>query len=104
MLDYNIKIGNKKYRSWIDLVDYDKKQLYIHLTKTLPDGYTWSDFLAGKLHIDHIIPISAFNFSKPEHIDFKRCWALSNLRLIPAKENLIKSNKIYKPFQTSLRI
>ena len=64
----------------------------------------WQDFMEGKLHIDHIIPISAFNFTKPEHINFKRCWGLSNLRLLPAKENRIKKDKIIKPFQLALQI
>jgi len=34
----------------------------------------------------------------------KRCWALSNLRLLPAKENMIKHNKLDRPFQPALRI
>jgi 5-methylcytosine-specific restriction endonuclease McrA len=96
--------GTKKYRSWVDLVDYNKDQLYKHLLKTMPDGYSWDDFLTGELHIDHIIPISVFNYSLPEHIDFKRCWALENLQLLPAKENMSKKDKLYKPFQASLRI
>ena len=70
-----------------------------HLEKTLPDGYTWEE-----CHIDHKIPMSAFNFTTPEHTDFKRCWALSNLRLLPAKENLVKYNKLYKPFQPALLV
>jgi len=70
----------------------------------MPKGYCWQDFLEGKLHIDHKIPISAFNFTKSEHIDFKRCWALSNLQLLPARENIIKSNHLSKPFQPALKI
>ncbi|GAI61384.1 unnamed protein product, partial [marine sediment metagenome] len=38
------------------------------------------------------------------HIDFKRCWALENLRLLPAKENMVKHNKLDRPFQPALRI
>jgi len=95
--------GNKKGRHWENLVGYTLKDLIKRLKKTIPKDYTWQDFLSGNLHIDHIIPISAFNFSSPEHTDFKRCWALNNLRLLPAKENLKKSNKLDKPFQPSLR-
>ncbi|GAI73524.1 unnamed protein product, partial [marine sediment metagenome] len=48
----------------------------------------WKDYLNRDLHIDHIIPKSAFNFTKPEHTDFKRCWALDNLRLLPVQPAL----------------
>lgn len=96
--------GNKAGRKWESLVDYTLNDLKKRLKKTMPEGYNWNDFLRGKLHIDHIIPKSAFNFTKPEHIDFKRCWKLKNLRLLPAKENIIKSNKLNKPFQPALEI
>lgn len=96
--------GNKKGRKWEALVGYTLNDLVKRLKKTMPEGYTWEDFLTGKLHIDHKIPISAFNYTKPEHTDFKRCWALKNLRLLPAKENWRKSNKLQKPFQPSLKI
>jgi len=96
--------GNKAGRKWEDLVGYTLSDLIKRLKRTMPKGYTWQDYLDGKLHIDHIIPKSVFNFTKPEHIDFKRCWALSNLRLLPVKENLIKGSKLMRPFQLALRI
>ena len=96
--------GNKKRRHWEDLVGYKLTDLTKRLKSTMPKGYTWQDFLEGELHIDHKIPKSVFNFTQPEHTDFKRCWALSNLQLLPAKENKIKSNKLTKPFQPALRI
>jgi hypothetical protein len=95
---------NKNGKHWESLVGYTTNDLIKHLQKTIPKGYTWQDFMEGKLHIDHIIPISVFNFTKPEHIDFKRCWSLKNLRLLPAEENLKKNNKLYKPFQPALKI
>lgn len=94
----------KKSKHWEELLGYTIVELKNHLQKTMPKGYTWNDFLQGKLHIDHKIPISVFNFTKPEHPDFKRCWALKNLRLLPDKENLVKHNKLIKPFQPSLKI
>ena len=72
--------------------------------KTLPVGHTWTDFLEGDFHIDHIIPCAAFNFQSPEDPDFKRCWALSNLQLLPAEENLKKGAKLLQPFQPSLAL
>lgn len=96
--------GNKAGRHWEIIVDYTLSDLIKRLNKTMPAGYTWKDFLSGKLQIDHIIPISVFNFTRPEHTDFRRCWALSNLRFLPAKENLIKKDKLDRPFQPALRI
>jgi len=96
--------GKKAGRHWEDLVGYKLKDLIKRLKSTIPEGYSWQSFMDGKLHIDHIVPISAFNFDKPEHIDFKLCWNLSNLRLLPAKENIIKRNKLYKPFQPALEL
>lgn len=91
-------------RHWENLVGYSVKQLKRRLNRTMPKDYSWQDFMDGKLHIDHKIPISAFNFSKPEHEDFKRCWALKNLRLLPARENLSKSAKIIESFQPAFKI
>ena len=96
--------GNKNGKHWENLVPYNFIQLKNHLQKTLPKNYTWQDFLEGKLHVDHIIPISAHNFNSPNQTDFQRCWALSNLRLLPAKENISKGNKLIKSFQLSLKI
>lgn len=101
-----LRSKNKNY-NWDNRsfnIGYSIEELKNHLQKTMPKGYTWQDYLSGKLHIDHIIPINAFNFTSPKHIDFKKCWALNNLRLLPARENLTKSKKIDKPFQPSLAI
>ncbi|GAG78004.1 unnamed protein product, partial [marine sediment metagenome] len=61
-------------------------------------------FLAGEIHIDHKIPVSVFNFSKAEHMDFKKCWALKNLQPLWAIDNQTKNAKLKRPFQPSLQI
>jgi hypothetical protein len=96
--------ANKNGRHWEDLVGYSLNDLIRHLKKTMPENYNWNDYLQGKLHIDHIIPISVFNFDSPEQIDFQMCWALKNLQLLPASENLLKRDKLSKPFQPALKI
>jgi hypothetical protein len=99
----SIKI-NKNYNHWENLVGYTVNDLIRHLKKTMPKNHTWENYLNGELHIDHIIPISAFNFDSIENPDFKKCWALENLQLLPAKENISKNNKLTKPFQPALKI
>jgi len=96
--------GKKANRHWESLVGYTCKDLIKRLKRTMPEGYDWKDFLEGKLHIDHKIPKSIFNFTKPEHIDFQRCWALKNLQLLPARENMVKHDKFSRPFQPAFQI
>ena len=48
----------------------------------------------GQWHIDHIIPISLWQFEKPEDREFKQCWALANLQPLWAGDNLRKYNRV----------
>lgn len=100
---YSLK-GNKNGARWTGLVGYSVQELMTRLKKTMPSGYCWDDYLSGGLQIDHIIPVTAFNITSPQDIDFKRCWALKNLRLLPAEENLRKRDTVEKPFQPSLAL
>jgi hypothetical protein len=94
--------GAKKNQHWESLVGYNIDQLKAHLEKLFIFGMTWENY--GKWHIDHKIPKTAFNYTCSGDIDFKRCWALSNLQPMWAKENLIKGNKLSQPFQPSLAL
>ena len=96
--------GNKSGRQWESLVGYTLKDLIKHLKKSMPQGYDWNDYIKGALEVDHKIPISVFNYTKPEHQDFKRCWALSNLQLLLKEKNRTKKAKLYKPFQPALKL
>lgn len=93
--------GTKKGRHWETLVDFDLETLEKHLQKKIPVGFTWADYVEGQLVLDHIIPLGVFNFSSPEDLDFKRCWSLSNLQLLPLSENRKKWDRLEKDFQPS---
>lgn len=84
----------KENISFLDMVSWDIKQLERHLKKTMPLKHDWQkDFIeTPNLHIDHIIPKSKFKFKKYTDEGFQRCWALLNLQLLPAQENMSKSN------------
>jgi len=99
---YSSLLGKKRCRSWQVLVGYTVTDLQRHLERKFKPGMTWSNYGHG-WHVDHIIPISAFNFSDPKHIDFKRCWALSNLQPLWAMENMSKGDKC-PVFQPALAI
>lgn len=96
--------GGKRRISWQNLVGYALDDLVPHLKRTIPAGYTWDDYLAGGLHLDHKIPVAAHNFTSPNDIDFKRCWALKNLQLLPKQENYEKRDKLSAPFQPALAL
>ena len=102
-INHSLK-GNKNGLHWEKPVGYTLDDLMGHLKKTIPIEMTWRDYLDGKLHIDHIVPIYAFNFDSYNDLDFKRCWALENLQLLKKIENLRKGRRIDKPFQPSLKM
>jgi len=92
--------SNKAGRPWESLVGYTVVQLKKHLERLFVEGMAWDNY--GKWHIDHKIPKSVFNFSKPEDLDFKRCWALENLQPLWARDNINKRDKLTNHFQPSL--
>lgn len=84
--------GKKDNKHWEVLVGYTAEQLKEHLEKQFQTGMSWKNY--GKWHIDHIIPISFFQFYDYNDVEFKMCWRLENLQPLWAKENLIKNNKV----------
>jgi len=93
--------GSKSYRKSFDLVGFTLEELMAHLEKKFKDGMSWEN-QGSYWHIDHKIPISAFNFQTPDDIDFKNCWALGNLQPLKAIDNRTKKDKLMSPFQPSL--
>lgn len=76
---------SKGGRSWRDLVGYTCDELMAHLERQFPAGMTWGN--RHEWEIDHIVPVSAFDFSTPDCRDFKACWALTNLRPLWKSKN-----------------
>lgn len=85
----SLKKNSKTGRHWEDLVGYNINQLKKRLEKQFKKGMAWDNYGIHGWHIDHIIPVSVFNFESPDNIDFKKCWALENLRPLWAKENIV---------------
>jgi len=95
-----VKNGRKSF----DLLGYTHAELKADLESKFTEGMSWNNYGAGGWEIDHIIPQSVFNFEKPEDIDFRRCWGLSNLQPMWASDNRSKNNKLSSSFQPSLPI
>lgn len=87
---------NKGGRHWNELVGYSFNELKEHLRKQFQDGMTWERFMAGEIHIDHIVPKSHFKYTTSEDPQFKECWALYNLQPLWANENIAKGNRNYQ--------
>lgn len=90
------KIGHQKNKKTFDFFDYTPEEFFLHLQTTIP-----SDCLSeSDLHIDHIIPMSAFEELSLEEVA-KECFALTNLRYLSATKNLSKNDKIaYSDIET----
>lgn len=80
---------NKKQDRTIDLLGCSVCQLKEHLEQQFKEGMSWANY--GKWHIDHIMPLTAFDLSNPEEL--KKACHYSNLQPLWAKENLSKSSK-----------
>lgn len=77
---------NKKIQN-INKYKIDMEKIIIHLELTKPKDIS-------NYHIDHIFPVSAFDYRNP--VEIAACWAPQNLRWMLAKENMEKHNKYNK--------
>jgi hypothetical protein len=102
-MNESLRKGMKAGRHWEALVDFSVDQLKTHLEKLFQPGMTWGNY-GTVWHIDHKIPVAAFNFESPDDIDFKVCWSLKNLQPLDANKNMSKRDKVEKPFQPALAI
>lgn len=73
------------------------EQLKQHLECKFKPGMSWNNYGNGwngkgmqEWHIDHIIPCSSFDLSKPE--EQLKCFHYTNLQPLWAEENLIKGD------------
>jgi len=91
--------GKKMGRRWKDLVGWDENDLLLHLEKQFIGEKSWMNHnnygnKAGYWDIDHIIPRSYFHYETEEDIEFKKCWALSNLQPMEFIANIKKGKKL----------
>ena len=98
--------GSKSGHSIMEYLSYSIQELKDHLEKLFEPWMTWQNYGNFKLknwddndqmtwmwNIDHIIPQSKLLYTSMEDENFKKCWALSNLRPYSAKQNIIDGNR-----------
>jgi hypothetical protein len=70
---------------------YSVGALKQHMERQFTKGMTWEAFTAGRIHIDHRVPMSSFDLSNPEEL--QRAWAITNLQPLWAEANLAKGSR-----------
>jgi hypothetical protein len=81
------KNGFAKNSTLDQYLEWNIRDLKIHLEKQFDAQMTWSNY--GRYwHIDHILPQSSFYYESVKDENFKKCWALDNLRPLDAKTNM----------------
>jgi hypothetical protein len=81
---------NQKINTTIKLLGCDVNFLKIYLKNLFSDGMTWENY--GKWEIDHIVPCSSFDLSKPE--EQRRCFHYTNLQPLWENENIKKGKNV----------
>lgn len=76
----------------IDLLGCPIDEFRSYLEMQFLPGMTWDNYGRYGWHIDHIIPLSYFDFTDPEQQ--RRAWHYTNLRPLWATDNWRKQNKI----------
>lgn len=99
-----IRKGSKSARRTFEVLGYSLDTLMQHLEKQFEPGMTWDNHGIRGWHIDHRIPLDAHNYETPDDIDFKKAWALKNLKPMWGAENISKWTKLEKEFQPSLTL
>lgn len=84
-----LKTGKGGHKAF-DLLGYGREELAAHLERQFTKGMSWENYGKFGWHIDHIVPLASFSFESSDDPDFRRAWALSNLRPLWAKENHAK--------------
>ena len=93
LMRYSLKNGSKS-KSLNDILDYTIEELKEHIEGLFTENMSWDAFMRGEIHIDHKRPISSFNITSVDDLDFKICWSLSNLQPLWAFDNLSKGAKV----------
>lgn len=81
--------GLRKTQRMIQLVGCTTAELREHIELQFRPGMSWSAYLEGKIHIDHIRPCCSFDLADP--IQLTEAFHYSNLRPLWANENLVKA-------------
>ena len=84
--------GLNKSKTTLKLLGCSIKTVRKHIESQFKSGMSWSNYGYYGWHIDHIIPCSSFDLSKPS--EQKKCFHYTNLQPLWAKDNMQKGNRL----------
>jgi len=83
----------KSNTHWEEFVDFTLDELKQHLESLFDDNMSWDNY-GSYWHVDHIVPVAAFNYQSYLDESFKRCWSLQNLQPLEISLNVSKQDFI----------
>lgn len=86
--------GQCSFEGALRHLPYTIDELRNHLEAQFTDGMNWDAFLEGRIHIDHVRPLSSFDYEAPDDPQFQAAWSLDNLQPLWAEDNLRKSDRL----------
>ena len=92
-----VKIKHNVWKT-VDVIGCSFNELKDHLESKFTDGMTWDMLMAGKIHIDHIVPICLFDFDDINQLKVAFNWR--NTQPLWKKDNAHKSFNLPPNFYT----
>lgn len=96
---FYMAIRNQVYDGWnirsgqaVRLLGCTMAEFVAYIESLWSDGMTWENWTRDGWHIDHIVPLAAFDLSDEEQV--KAACHYTNLRPLWAKDNLRKGAKV----------
>ncbi len=80
-----------KDMSVLKALDYSIEELKFHLESQFISPMSWEN--RKSFSVDHIIPQSMFKYTSLKDEQFRLCWSLDNLRLLPPSQNFSEGNR-----------
>ena len=88
-----VKTNKEYYNKYFSVLNYSPEDLVEHIERQWIEGWDWNNY--GEVWvIDHIYPHSKLPYDSIEHPNYKKAWALRNLRPLSKEDNSSKSDKV----------
>ena len=84
----------KNGESMFEYLPYTPLELYEHIESQFTEHMSWDNY-GTYWHMDHIIPQVVLIYDSLKHPNFRKCWALNNLRPLEKFKNASKGS-LYK--------